>query len=70
VEFEWDEDKRKHNLLKHGVDFKDVPNAFESRILEILDTRKEYGEDRWVCFGTIRATVVVIVFTERSEDLF
>jgi uncharacterized protein len=33
-----------------------------------LDTREDYGEDRWIGIGVIRNIVVVIAFTERSSD--
>lgn len=31
VEFEWDEDKRRINIGKHGIDFRDVRNMFDGR---------------------------------------
>lgn len=33
------------------------------------DTREAYGEERWVGIGTLRARVVVLVFTEREPDV-
>ena len=32
MRFEWDEEKRKINLLKHGIDFVDVQQIFENEI--------------------------------------
>jgi uncharacterized DUF497 family protein len=33
-----------------------------------LDDREAYGEDRWIGIGLMEMRVVVIVFTEPSED--
>lgn len=33
------------------------------------DTREAYGEERWVGIGTLRARVVVLVFTEWEPDV-
>lgn len=32
-----------------------------------LDTRKEYGEDRWVGIGHIQNRVVVVVYLEKDQ---
>jgi len=37
-------------------------------MLEALDDRQDYGEDRWIGIGMLNTRVVVIVFTERDED--
>lgn len=67
--FEWNEAKRRLNIKKHGIDFEDVTSAFEMPMLTGLDTREEYGEDRWIGIGLIRNIVVVIAFTERDPDI-
>ena len=68
MQFEWDESKRISNLLKHGIDFLDVPPVFNEAILTIEDDRFDYGEERFVTFGLLQGRVVGIVHTE-SEDL-
>jgi hypothetical protein len=32
-----------------------------------LDTRHEYGEDRWMGIGFLNHLVVVVIYTERDE---
>ncbi len=66
--FIWDEDKRLKNLAKHGLDFIDAEHVFENPYLEKLDTRHNYGEDRWVTLGMIAPNIVVLIYTERGED--
>ena len=65
--FEWDEDKRKENLRKHGVDFVDVPEVFEGPMLARIDTSQEYGEDRWIGIGYLEGRAIVTCFTERNH---
>jgi uncharacterized DUF497 family protein len=38
-------------------------------MLTRLDTREDYGEDRWIGLGVLDTRVVVVVFTERGEDI-
>jgi uncharacterized DUF497 family protein len=45
VYFEWDEQKNKENIRKHGLDFADAPEVFLGPLLTDLDTRKDYGEN-------------------------
>ncbi len=33
-----------------------------------LDTRFDYGEDRWIGLGFLRNIVVVVIYTEAGED--
>jgi len=68
VYFEWDEPKNKENIRKHGLDFADAWEIFEAPVLTAPDTRKDYGEDRWIGIGFLKERVVVIVFTEPNED--
>jgi uncharacterized protein len=66
---EWDEEKRTENLSKHGLDFADAPAVFQSPQLTWLDTREDYGEDRWRSLGMLQGRVVVLVYTERASDM-
>jgi len=68
MRFEWDEKKNRINIRTHGFDFADAWEIFEAQILSSLDTREDYGEDRWIAVGSLKGRVVVVVFTERGED--
>jgi uncharacterized protein len=67
MKFEWDETKRKSNVKKHGIDFVDAPMIFAGYTLTIADNRYDYGEERFVTFGTLDGRVVVVVHTETEE---
>jgi len=68
MRFEWDEQKRRANIHKHGFDFRDAWKVFELPMLVALDDRQDYCEDRWIGIGMLNTRVVVVVFIERGED--
>jgi uncharacterized protein len=67
IEFEWDEAKRKANLVKHGIDFLDAIGVFDSVILETEDQRRDYGERRFRALGKIEGEVLDVVYTWRRR---
>jgi uncharacterized DUF497 family protein len=67
VEFEWDEDKNRENIRKHGFDFADAWEIFSGPLLVELDLRIDYGEDRWTVIGLLGARVAVMTFTLRAS---
>lgn len=65
--FEWDEDKRQANVEKHGVDFAEIDNFDWTSAQTQPDTRRDYGELRWLAYGLIGNRVHVVIFTMRDE---
>ena len=49
--FEWDDEKNKSNIKKHGLNFEDVDLVFNESLLVILDDRKDYKENRYLSYG-------------------
>lgn len=68
MNFEWDENKRRSNIRKHGFDFRDAWQVFDLPMLVALDERKNYGEDRWIGIGMLNTRIVLIIFTEPDEN--
>lgn len=68
MNFDWDDNKNLENIRKHGFDFADAWEVFESPMITRLDTREDYGEDRWIGLGFLGNRVVVVVFTEPAEN--
>ena len=66
--FEWDDEKDKANLSKHGISFDEAKEIFSGPILTFSDKRSdEYGELRELSIGTLdMAVVVTIVHTDRD----
>ena len=67
MKFEWDEAKRQSNIRKHGIDFADVPEIFNSNILISEDTRIDYDEPRFIVIGILNGRVIVAAYTERED---
>jgi len=67
MKFEWNKDKNKSNIKKHGLDFSDAFLFFESPYLCSEDTRSDYQEKRFIAIGTIEGRVVVAVFAKRKN---
>lgn len=69
MSYEWDEQKRQINIQKHGIDFNDVPEIFDSDIITIHDERFDYGETRYVVIGILKNHVLVVAYTERGDNI-
>jgi uncharacterized DUF497 family protein len=69
MSYEWDERKRRANVKKHGIDFIDVPKVFDGDVVIIPDERYDYGETRFIALGILKNLVVVVVYTERGENI-
>jgi uncharacterized DUF497 family protein len=67
--FTWDEKKRKLNLAKHGIDFRDVFEIFDGPLVTVEDTRADYGETRFVALGLLQGVVVSLVYADRGEEV-
>ena len=69
MELTWDEEKRRSNLVKHGLDFADAHEVFRGAVFIFEDKRHSYGEQRFVALGMLQEIVVVIAFTEPEDEL-
>ncbi|MCL7422132.1 MAG: BrnT family toxin [Methylobacter sp.] len=68
-DFEWDENKNNINRAKHKIDFMDAIQVFfDERRLSKLDSRHDYGEDRYQVIGMSNERVLFVVYTERSGN--
>jgi len=65
--FEWNEDKRRLALQKHGLDFLDAVEIFETEHLR-LPGRSDI-EIREIAVGYINGTYLAVVFTMRDETI-
>lgn len=69
MKFEWDENKRRKNLQKHGIDFADLWEIFDYDVATDIDNRFDYGEIRFLTFGLLRGEIIVVSYTE-DNDVF
>ena len=48
------------------MDFEDAEAVFKGMTIEVEDTRKDYGEQRILCFGLLAGRLVVVGYTSRG----
>ena len=64
--YEWDEAKRRSNIIKHGVDFNSM-RAFDWGGA-IVQRDDDHDEQRWIATGFIDLRLYVVVYTEPGEN--
>jgi uncharacterized DUF497 family protein len=64
----YDPEKRERTLRERGLDFEDAAHVFAGVTLEVEDTRRDYGEERIICFGWLAGRMVVVGYTPRGAD--
>lgn len=67
MEFEWDEDKRRKVLEKHGIDFWRATALWDGNHV-IMEARFQ-NESREKAIGFLDGWWVVVVFTRRGDRL-
>lgn len=60
AQFEWDPEKDRQNLAKHGISFEEAKTIFDGVVLSLEDDHPG-GEVRERSFGLLRGVVVVCV---------
>jgi len=69
MKLEWDDKKNQMNYEKHGLSFSDAELVFSGEIVNFVDDRQEYGEERWITLGELMGRVVVVVHTARHDAI-
>ncbi len=71
LKFEWDAAKNRTNKEKHGLSFDDAKELLTSDddYLEIYDWEHSSEEHRFIAIGPISRGVIVVVYTERIDDI-
>jgi uncharacterized protein len=70
MKFEWDENKNRINIHKHGVSFEEAKTClFDEQALVFEDPDCE-TENRWVLIGmNHEAKLLVVIYTLRGEQI-
>ena len=71
LQFEWDQNKARTNLTKHGVSFAEATTVFgDSLSLTVSDRAHSHTEDRFIILGhSHRQRLLVVVHTERGDRI-
>ncbi len=69
--FEWDDQKARSNLLKHGVSFEEAISVFgDALALTFADTDHAEVEDRSRTYGiSNRSRLLIVIHTERRTGI-
>jgi len=60
--------KRTKTLAERGLDFADADLVFAGVTVEVQDIRRDYGEERIICYGLLERRMVVLGYTPRGAD--
>ena len=67
MRFEWNVEKNKTNLEKHGLSFAEASHIFDRVVLTWIDKRKDYKETREISIGMLdKKLVIVVAHTDRN----
>lgn len=69
LNFEWDTEKARGNLEKHGVSFEEAGTVFGDLLSgTVLDPDHSDDEDRYIIIGTSnRGRVLLVAYTDRND---
>ena len=68
MQFEWDDNKAKTNLLKHNVEFEFAKQLFNNPRTVIKTTQSANGEERFTIIGYIDLKAYIVVFTHVKRE--
>ncbi len=70
MKFEWDVNKEKVNIKKHGVNFEQASYVFADKFaLNRFDDEHSKNEDRWVILGkSLNETLLLVVHTFKDVN--
>lgn len=71
MEFEWNPDKAKLNVEKHGISFQEAATVFNDPLsVTFPDPDHSIGENRYVIIGISRSRqLLVVAHTDRGEKV-
>ncbi|HET6608996.1 MAG TPA: BrnT family toxin [Rhodopila sp.] len=68
MEFGWDPAKDARTFRERGFGFAYVIRIFAGPVVEIVDRRRDYGEERITAIGEVDGRAYVVVYTDRRVD--
>jgi hypothetical protein len=68
MRLEWDENKERTNIRRHGLDFSLAPHIVNDPLTVIVYDRHENGEHRYHAITMVQWTCLVLVHTYPDPD--
>ena len=71
MQFEWDENKGRQNLSKHGVSFEEATTIFDDPLyVDFYDPDHSENEERYLIVGqSNRGRILILSYTERGNKI-
>lgn len=71
MRFEWDTNKEKTNISKHGVSFYEAQFAFmdSQRVIAFDIKHSTSKEKRYFCFGKVKGRILTVRFTVKGNNI-
>lgn len=64
----WDENKRRLNLKRHGIDFAEVESVFDSPVYTEEDRIASHNELRLRTLGLLHGEVVLLIWAPMDDE--
>lgn len=69
IEFEWDIEKEKENIIKHGIDFTVAVHVFlDNNRIEFYDNRHSESKDRYYTIGLVNRHIMVVYTIRKRKN--
>lgn len=70
MKFEWDDEKARANVEKHGVTFGEATEVFyDPNALEDYDSEHSESETRFIIIGLSSWRLLYVIYAERAGDV-
>lgn len=69
MQLDYDPNKNQRNIAERGISFASAAAFDWDTAIIWQDTRKDYGEQRFIAMGMIADRLHALVFTPRGEDV-
>jgi uncharacterized protein len=69
LEFEWDDNKRRINVVKHGIDFDDAKEVFFDAAAYTSLSSRAIGDRRYVTVGLMGGALIAVISTRRGNAI-
>ncbi len=68
-QYDWDKNKAKSNLKKHGISFEEAIAVLQSKMTTVFED-SDHSEKRFVAIGySATARLLVVIYCYREEDV-
>ena len=65
--FEWDDEKRQLNIVKHHIDFEDAIKIYDDFVITTASGQPDLTEERFLSIGLLWGLEIAVIFTPRGD---